>query len=1011
MNQSSLRVAAPAPPPQSAPYSFPLIATLTPVFVSLGLWLATRSVFALVFAVLGPAVALGSLADARLQSRRRRRRELAEYRRELEAAHLQLAAAHERERRALDAAVPSASAIVEPDWPAAEYWTRTDATAQVTLGRGRRTSAVEVDGAGPPGVGGSPGRETDRRLERDLVDAARELPDAPVVVDARLGIGLVGSGVVAAAAARAIVVQLAAVLSPATHAVVIDAAGGRELDGWSWARRLPHADDPPGSLADSDPGSRVRFVERSTGESLAVSVAPHRSALRGAPRVVLDVGGGEATVVQHPDREFAAQAGPVSLDLVTAELAGIWASSVAVEARRLGLAAVEGQLPELARFAECVSANGVHPRPRGLECSPALGAAGPVPLDLVAHGPHAVVGGTTGSGKSELLIAWVLAMAAAHSPRELSVLLVDFKGGSSFASLEVLPHCVGMISDLDGSSARRALESLAAELRRRERHLADARSRAIDELSGDARLPRLVIVVDEFAAMVAGFPELHALFSDIAARGRSLGVHLILCTQRPAGVIRDAVLANSALRISLRVNNRADSTAVIGTDAAAVLPPHSKGRAYVVTDGGDPQLAQFALVTAADVDTVAQSWAHDTYRPHRPWLDPLPAVVPVEHLPAGDADTIPFGVLDRPEAQSQPVAAYRPAVHGNLLVVGAAGAGKSAFVDTIVRGGRALRLPSSVEGAWDALAATLEALRSDAAPQSAALLVIDDVDVLVSRYSEDYEGAVLELIARVMREGPARGIRCVLTAQRLTPALHSLAALCGSRLLLRLPNRQEHVLAGGDGAGFESALPPGAGVWQGLRVQVAFAGDSAREGAAPGGADSGGVYSGGADAAGASFGGCTILDGTGPLAVVTPHAGRFAERLRDSFDGLRSPGAITGVATLAGPTLAGPTLAGPPLAGPPLAGLHPAAGEISVTVGRHPTAIVGDSDEWQAQWGALTGLRSTHTIVIDGYSVAEFRTLTRSRALPPPLGSSPGVFWALSPTGEVRRARLPDASG
>src|SRR5258708_39991748 len=107
-------------------------------------------------------------------------------------------------------------------------------------------------------------------------------------------------------------------------------------------------------------------------------------------------------------------------------------------------------------------------------------------------------------------------------------------------------------------------------------------------------MARLVIVVDEFAAVVSGQPELHELFADLSARGRSLGLHLVLCTQRPSGVVRDAVLANITLRISLRVTDRADSVAVIGTDAAAALPVEPPGRALVV-DGARVRLVQAPL--------------------------------------------------------------------------------------------------------------------------------------------------------------------------------------------------------------------------------------------------------------------------------------------------------------------------------------------------------------------------------------------------------------------------------
>src|SRR5690606_26247863 len=151
-------------------------------------------------------------------------------------------------------------------------------------------------------------------------------------------------------------------------------------------------------------------------------------------------------------------------------------------------------------------------------------------------------------------------------------------------------------TDLDPSAARRALESLRAELRHRERRLADAGVRAIDELTPGAEpLPRLVVIVDEFAAMIGDFADLHALFADIAARGRSLGVHLVLCTQRPAGVLRDSVMANCTLRISLRVNNAADSSAVIGTPDAAALPARPLGRAIVSVAGGRPRRVQVAV--------------------------------------------------------------------------------------------------------------------------------------------------------------------------------------------------------------------------------------------------------------------------------------------------------------------------------------------------------------------------------------------------------------------------------
>ena len=227
-------------------------------------------------------------------------------------------------------------------------------------------------------------------------------------------------------------------------------------------------------------------------------------------------------------------------------------------------------------------------------------------------------------------MAWVVALAALNPPSRVSFLLVDFKGGAAFAPLAGLPHVIGTLSDLDGRLAARAVESLRAELRRRERLLAERAARSIDELPAGV-LARLVIVVDEFAAVVAEHPELQPVFADLAARGRSLGLHLVLCTQRPSGVIRDAVLANITLRISLRVTDRADSVAVIGTDAAAALPVEPPGRA-LVADGAGVRLVQLAL---AGRDDVAALRAQPGAEPDgvRPWCDPLPERIPLSAVP------------------------------------------------------------------------------------------------------------------------------------------------------------------------------------------------------------------------------------------------------------------------------------------------------------------------------------------------------------------------------------------
>src|SRR5690606_33294925 len=121
-----------------------------------------------------------------------------------------------------------------------------------------------------------------------------------------------------------------------------------------------------------------------------------------------------------------------------------------------------------------------------------------VEVDLAVEGPHALVAGTTGAGKSELLTTWVLGLALAHPPADLHVLLVDYKGGATFGALTGLPHVLGVLTDLDPGATSRALASLRAELARRERLLAAAGVRSLAEHTPGGRPPRLLIVVDEF---------------------------------------------------------------------------------------------------------------------------------------------------------------------------------------------------------------------------------------------------------------------------------------------------------------------------------------------------------------------------------------------------------------------------------------------------------------------------------------------------------------------------------
>ncbi len=250
-------------------------------------------------------------------------------------------------------------------------------------------------------------------------------------------------------------------------------------------------------------------------------------------------------------------------------------------------------------------------------------------LDLPADGPHGLIAGTTGSGKSELMRCLVASLAFTASPEQLNFVLIDYKGGSAFDACAGLPHVVGLVTDLDERLGERALICLRAELAYREQFLRDAQAASINELStgrspsrssgrssllpaggeagvGGTRgglsssrspLPRLLVVIDEFAALASELPGFLESLVDIAQRGRSLGVHLLLGTQRPAGVVSPSIRSNTNIRIGLRMLDPHDSEDVIGTPAAAAIEQGSPGRAYVRYGSGQPMPFQVAAVS------------------------------------------------------------------------------------------------------------------------------------------------------------------------------------------------------------------------------------------------------------------------------------------------------------------------------------------------------------------------------------------------------------------------------
>ncbi|HEY0261360.1 MAG TPA: FtsK/SpoIIIE domain-containing protein [Lacisediminihabitans sp.] len=362
-----------------------------------------------------------------------------------------------------------------------------------------------------------------------------------------------------------------------------------------------------------------------------------------------------------------------------------------------------------------------------------IGSAGvdPIHLDLRTQGPHALVGGTTGAGKSEFLQAWVLGMAAEYSPDRVTFLFVDYKGGSAFADCVSLPHTVGLVTDLSPHLVRRALTSLRAELHYREHLLNRKKAKDLLELEkrGDPDSPpALVLVIDEFAALVGDVPEFVDGVVDIAQRGRSLGIHLIMATQRPAGVIKDNLRANTNLRIALRMADESDSQDVVGVKDAAHFDPAIPGRGVAKTGPGrlalfqsgyaggwtgrEPERADIEVaelrfggenrwedVRSTEVDETRDLGPTDQQRlvssivraageakipaPRRPWLDELAGLYDLGKLPQRTDSELLLGVADIPERQQQLPVYFQPDVDGHLSIFGTGGSGKSAVLRTL----------------------------------------------------------------------------------------------------------------------------------------------------------------------------------------------------------------------------------------------------------------------------------------------------------------------------------------
>lgn len=370
-----------------------------------------------------------------------------------------------------------------------------------------------------------------------------------------------------------------------------------------------------------------------------------------------------------------------------------------------------------------------------------------------AHGPHGLVAGTTGSGKSEIIQSYILSLAVNFHPYEVGFLLIDYKGGGMAGLFRDLPHLLGTITNLDGSESQRAMASIKSELARRQRIFSQHNVNHINAYNklyknGEVKepIPHLFLISDEFAELKKEQPDFMSELVSTARIGRSLGIHLILATQKPTSVVNDQIWTNSKFKLALKVQDESDSREIIKTPDAAYITQAGRAylqvgnneiyelfqsawsgaeyavdgkrktkdnRVYLVNDLGQGELLNEDLSSEEESNELKATQLDVTItylkqifekegvaKVRKPWLPSLPTMLvsPLHHLPQEEQWqmettyqnermpelTIPIGMIDIPEEQAQREYIVDLAKDGNMVFMSSAGYGKTVFLMTAV---------------------------------------------------------------------------------------------------------------------------------------------------------------------------------------------------------------------------------------------------------------------------------------------------------------------------------------
>ena len=778
-------------PTAPEPRRFQVLAAVAPLAAGIIMFAFTGQPTFLVLTMLSPIMIVANWFEERRSGRHKHTKNLVRFRERLDTRRSELLAAVEAERVARLRAAPDLAELARrAELRTVDLWARgREAPDFLAVRVGLGTVATLLDA---PVERGGDDEFRDEALA--TADGTHELHNVPITLDVMAAgvVGLEGADRLVSGIASSMVVQASCLHSP--EDLIIAAAVRTERPLLHWLKWLPHVRSvtspiggshiaTDGEGADQLLSQLIEVAEFRTGGTTGqgdrrwpwllvvldsslhpnpvlvsqlldvcpeagisvVWIADHGSEVpRQATRII------EATLVDgeprgrlwSTDPEVATQ--HITIDRIRADVAERAARSLA-PVRDASSGSVATSIPRTAPLldvlgvgtptASWITENWLRSSAYGLAFPIGIGADGVVSLDLVEDGPHTLIGGTSGAGKSELLQSMVASLAAHHSPERLNFLFVDYKGGASSNIFGPLPHTVGYVTNLSAELSLRALTSLRAELNRRMR-IMEGRAKDLAEMlevAPDEAPPSLVIIVDEFATLVKEIPEFVAGIVDIAQRGRSLGIHLVLATQRPSGSVNDNILANTNLRISLRMLDRSESTSVINSPEAAEIPVPLKGRGYARLGprelvafqsafSGAPMTAQdeatpvtvAAFEATGDGPVISRTGSNGATNggthldavitaivdaneclalpaARRPWLDVLADHVVLPDLLADGRCAPAFrhpgrmlalGLIDAPEDQDQYPVIVDLEDGGGLMVFGSGGSGKTTLLRT-----------------------------------------------------------------------------------------------------------------------------------------------------------------------------------------------------------------------------------------------------------------------------------------------------------------------------------------